>query len=80
MAAQLALRPRDAARALGVSERWLWQKTKAGEIPCLKSGRCNLYPVAMLEEWLRSRAVGKHKEQQPQNPLIRSATAEGGDA
>jgi len=32
-----------------VSERWLWEKTRTGEIPCLKAGRCTLYPVAMLE-------------------------------
>jgi len=57
MTAPMALRPREAARALGVSERWLWGKTKTGEIPCLKAGRCTLYPVAMLEEWLRTRAA-----------------------
>lgn len=57
MNAQMALRPREAARALGVSERWLWEKTKAGEIPCTKVGRVTLYPHAMLEEWLRQRAA-----------------------
>jgi len=61
MTAPMALRPREAARALGVSERWLWEKTKTGEIPCLKAGRCILYPVAMLEEWLRSRAAGQQE-------------------
>jgi len=61
MTTQLSLRPREAARALGVSERWLWEKTKTGEIPCLKAGRCTLYPVAMLEEWLRSRAAGQQE-------------------
>ena len=30
---RLALRPRDAARALGISERLLWTKTNAHEIP-----------------------------------------------
>ena len=57
MTAPMALRPREAARTLGVSERWLWEKTKAGEIPCTKVGRVTLYPREMLEEWLRRRAA-----------------------
>jgi len=62
MTASIALRPREAARALGVSERWLWEQTKAGEIPCTKVGRVTLYPREMLEEWLRRRAM----QQQPE--------------
>jgi excisionase family DNA binding protein len=62
MTAPMALRPREAARALGVSERWLWEQTKAGEIPFTKVGRVTLYPRAMLEEWLRRRAA----QQQPE--------------
>ncbi|MFN9368658.1 MAG: helix-turn-helix domain-containing protein [Planctomycetia bacterium] len=62
MTAPMALRPREAARALGVSERWLWEQTKAGEIPCTKVGRVTLYPREMLEEWLRRRAM----QQQPE--------------
>ena len=62
MTAPIALRPREAARALGVSERWLWEQTKAGEIPCTKIGRVTLYPREMLEEWLRRRAA----QQQPE--------------
>lgn len=57
MTKPMALRPREAARTLGVSERWLWEKTKFGEIPCVKAGRCTLYPVTLLEEWLRRRAA-----------------------
>ena len=55
MTTQLSLRPREAARALGVSERWLWEQTKAGEIPRVKIGNTVLYYVASLEGWLRSR-------------------------
>lgn len=62
MTAPMALRPREAARALGVSERWLWEQTKAGEIPSTKVGRVTLYPREMLEEWLRRRAT----QQQPE--------------
>ncbi len=52
----LALRPREAARVLGISERLLWSLTNRGEIPHLKLGRATLYPVAQLQEWLRERA------------------------
>jgi excisionase family DNA binding protein len=52
----LALRPRDAATALGVSPRHLWQLTKDGHIPCVRVGtgkrRTVLYPVADLQAWL----------------------------
>ena len=36
---RLALRPKEAARALDISERLLWSKTNAGEIPCVRIGR-----------------------------------------
>lgn len=56
----LALRPRDAAKALGISPRLLWQLTHDGVIPCVRIGggkrRTVLYPVAELEAWLRRQA------------------------
>lgn len=55
----LALRPREAAKALGVSERLLWQWTHDGAIPHLRVGRTILYPVDMLQEWLRRQAEPK---------------------
>jgi excisionase family DNA binding protein len=52
----LALRPRDAAKALGISERLLWQLTHDGLIPCVRVGtgkrRTLLYAVSALETWL----------------------------
>lgn len=51
----LALRPREAARALGVSESTLDRLTRAGEIPFVAAGRCRLYEVSVLKEWLSSR-------------------------
>jgi excisionase family DNA binding protein len=49
----LALRPRDAARALGISERCLWSLTQRGEVPHVKiGGRLVLYPRAGLVDWL----------------------------
>jgi len=54
----LALRPRDAAKALGIAERTLWGLTAPrGPIPCLRIGHGKrqtvLYPVAELRAWLR---------------------------
>jgi excisionase family DNA binding protein len=52
----LALRPRDAAKALGISPRLLWQLTHDGHIPCVRIGtgkrRTVLYPVDQLLSWL----------------------------
>jgi excisionase family DNA binding protein len=54
--ARLSLRPREAARALGISERTLWQLTRDGRVPCVRLGsgkrKTVLYPVAELQSWL----------------------------
>lgn len=52
----LALRPKEAARALGIGERLLWSITNRGEIPHLRLGKAIVYPVAELERWLAERA------------------------
>lgn len=56
----LALRPREAAKSLGISPRHLWQLTKDGHIPCVRVGsgtrKTVLYPVAELQAWLRRQA------------------------
>jgi excisionase family DNA binding protein len=64
----LALRPREAAKALGISPRLLWQLTKDGHIPCVRVGsgkrRTVLYPLADLQAWLtRQTAPAKGGEQ-----------------
>lgn len=51
----LALRPREAARALGIGERKLWSMTNAGELPHARIGRAVVYPVRELQEWLSDR-------------------------
>lgn len=60
----LALRPREAAKALGISPRLLWQLTHDGHIPCVRVGsgkrQTVLYPTAELEAWLsRQSEAGK---------------------
>jgi excisionase family DNA binding protein len=56
----LALRPREAAKALGISARHLWQLTKDGQIPCVRVGtgtrKTVLYSVDELKTWLARRA------------------------
>lgn len=56
----LALRPREAAKALGISPRHLWQLTHDGVIPCARVGsgkrRTVLYPMADLQAWLARQA------------------------
>lgn len=56
----LALRPRDAAKMLGVSPRTLWGWTQAGIVPCVRVGtgkrKTVLYAVAELQAWLTRQA------------------------
>ena len=57
----LALRPREAAKALGISARTLWGLTAPrGPIPCLRIGHGKrqtvLHPVADLQAWLSRQA------------------------
>jgi excisionase family DNA binding protein len=56
----LALRPREAAKALGISPRLLWQLTHDGQIPCVRVGtskrRAVLYPTSELQAWLSRQA------------------------
>jgi len=56
----LALSPRDAARALSMSEKGLWNLTKPrGPIPAAKIGRLVRYDVKDLQAFLDAqKAVG----------------------
>ena len=52
----LAMRPREAAKALGISERLLWEWTDRGVMPHIRLGKAILYPVDSLQEWLKKNA------------------------
>jgi len=57
----LALRPRQAAKALNVSVRTLWAlSAPRGPIPCIRIGHGKrqtvLSPRAVLEQWLAQQA------------------------
>jgi excisionase family DNA binding protein len=59
IAATLALRPLQAAASIGVSVKTLERLTARGEITSVLVGRCRLYELKALEEFLKSRRVGQ---------------------
>lgn len=50
----LALRPKDAAAALGISERLLYAWSHGRGLPVVRIDRTVLYPVAGLRKWLEA--------------------------
>lgn len=55
---RLALRPVEAAKAIGISERTLSRLTKAGDVPHVRIGTSVLlYPIPALKSWLEARAA-----------------------
>ena len=70
-AGRLALRPREAARALGIGERTLRQILP--EIPHIHVGSAVLIPVDLPREWLRNRA---RTEQRRADQLVHEVLAE----
>ena len=59
LANRLALRPTEAARALGICERTLRQILP--ELPHVRVGGAVLLPVEGLQAWLRERATTERK-------------------
>lgn len=57
----LAMRAREAARAMGVSERTLWEWTQAGDVPHVRRGKVLLYPVDELRRWLSEQAAKQER-------------------
>jgi len=55
---RLALRPREAAKAIGISPRLLWTPTKRGEVPHIRLNKAVVYPVEALRRWMDERATG----------------------
>jgi excisionase family DNA binding protein len=54
----LALRSREAAKALGISERSLARLKAAGQLAFVRVGNAVLYPVQALDQWLRQHSEG----------------------
>lgn len=61
----MLLTPRQAARALSISERTLWQRTKDGVIPSIKVGHLVRYCPDDLRDWIRR--ASKRESENPQN-------------
>lgn len=55
---QLLLTPRQAAKALAISERKLWELTNGGQIPCVRIGRAVRYSPADLQAWIARQKKG----------------------
>lgn len=59
----IALRPRDAAKLLRISERTLWERTRDGLIPhkVMSDGKRKTvrYSRAVLEHWMESNDAEK---------------------
>jgi hypothetical protein len=51
---EILVRPRDAARALAISERKLWDLTKLKIIPCVRIGRAVRYSPLDLQAWIET--------------------------
>lgn len=51
----LALRPRECALALGISERLLYEWTNAEGLPHLRIRNTLLYPIETTRTWLQER-------------------------
>ena len=54
---RLALRPKEAAAALGIGRRLLWTLTNCGEIPHARLGRAVVYPADLLRAYLVRKAT-----------------------
>jgi excisionase family DNA binding protein len=48
----LAVRPKAAARLLGMSERSFWSLVKGNAIPCCRVGKMRLFRLEALRQWL----------------------------
>jgi excisionase family DNA binding protein len=56
------LRSRDAAKVLGLSKSTLNRLVRAGEIKCIRLDRITLYPMEVLEAWLKAKLEGADDE------------------
>jgi len=49
----MLLTPRQAAKALAISEKTLYTYTRRGLIPCLRIGAAKRYALADLKAWIQ---------------------------
>jgi excisionase family DNA binding protein len=54
---RVLLTVREAATALAISERTLWELTHRGGLPCVRIGRSVRYVQADLDAWIAAQRV-----------------------
>jgi excisionase family DNA binding protein len=57
---QLLMTPKEAASALRISPRKLWEMTRQGELPYVPMGRCVRYRVLDVEAWIAANTRRKN--------------------
>jgi len=73
----LSLRPVDAAKALGISERLLWSWTREQWVPHVRIGNVVLYPVEELNRWLNERTMRAASDEIQAAEAVSTAGAAG---
>lgn len=61
MSGESLITPEDVAAYLAVSEAWVAEQARAGDIPALKLGRYWRFRRSEIEQWLTTKAVGTYK-------------------
>lgn len=61
MAEKLALSVTEAAEALGISRRSLYNLMKADGFPVLELGGRRVIPVDLLQQWMHKRVEGRQQ-------------------
>lgn len=73
----ILLTAKEAAIALRVSPRKLWEMTHRGDIPYVKLDRCLRYPLRDLEAWIASKtSAGGVSIYSPSVPKMNDGTRE----
>ena len=73
----LAVRPAEAARALGVSRTALYGLLSSGELESVKLGASRLIPVAALHEYVERRRAASSAERMQAQAAARVPSASG---
>ena len=68
------LKAREAAQHLAFSERYLYQLTASGELPCVRIGKLVRYSVETLRKWIQDLESAEHpplpRKGQPKRPAV----------
>jgi excisionase family DNA binding protein len=78
LSSRLALRPKEAAKALGISERKL--RELLPELPTIRRGNIVLIPVEQLRKWLREESgVEKGRVERAVGEILEAVHPRGKD-